>query len=136
MSKKDLILSPRKKKTSNGKISPPFAGLSRRNSSRDSLDMKNFDVNFNSIFSYNELGESFFDFLESEFNSEPYLCLEQIELLKKKKGNEEKMSQVKLILEKFIEEGSDYEVRNLTKNSKKKGQYFFRHKKRNLSKIG
>jgi hypothetical protein len=115
MSKKDLILSPRKKKTS-GKISPPFAGLSRRNSTRDSLDMKNFDVNFNSIFSYNELGDSFFDFLESEYNSEPYLCLEQIELLKKKKGNEEKMTQVKLILEKFIEEGSDYEVTFFNQN--------------------
>jgi len=112
MSKKDLVLSPRKK------VNSEKLGLLRnsfRISPRASLDMKSYDVNFSSIFSHTDLAESFYDFLETEHNSEPYLCLEHIEILKKKKTNKEIIEQVNLMLEKFIDPGSDYEV-----NSKKR----------------
>eukprot|EP01080_Neovahlkampfia_damariscottae_P002702 gene2702-3898_t len=120
MSKKDTVLSPRKKKKSSDKIG---LLLSPRNSfrisPRSSLDMKSYDVNFSSIFAHTDLAETFYDFLESEHNQEPYLCLEHLEILKKKKTEKEQVEQVNLILDKFIEPGSDYEV-NISAETRKK----------------
>jgi hypothetical protein len=74
------------------------------------FDIKAFDIKFQSIFIKKEIGDYFFEFLKKEFNTEPFLCIKEIDELSTLKTNKELIEKIKFIKNNFIIEEAPQEI--------------------------
>jgi hypothetical protein len=74
-----------------------------------SFNIKAFDIKFQSIFIKKEIGDYFHEFLKKEFNTEPFLCIKEIDQLPTLK-NKELMDKIKFIKINFIIEEAPQEI--------------------------
>jgi hypothetical protein len=77
---------------------------------QETFDLTKYSIQFSSIFEFKEIHTSFYNFLVSEFNTEPMDCINEINLLKTLKTEKETISKCKSIIEDFFQESSKKEV--------------------------
>jgi hypothetical protein len=74
------------------------------------FDIKVYDINFESIFIKPEIEKAFFEFLEQENNTEPFLCLKEIEKIEKLEKIDDILEGFKNLKDIYLSEISDSEV--------------------------
>jgi hypothetical protein len=74
------------------------------------FDIKVYDINFESVFIKPEIEKAFFEFLETENNIEPFLCLKEIERIEKLEKIEDILESLKKMKDVYLSESSDSEV--------------------------
>jgi hypothetical protein len=74
-------------------------------------------IHFDSIFKNNIVGESFHEFLKTEFNEEPWNFLKQVEAYKKIQKLEHKIVKIEEILTEYINPYAEHEI-NISGKSK------------------
>eukprot|EP01080_Neovahlkampfia_damariscottae_P011328 gene11328-4140_t len=74
------------------------------------FDKDNFLLKFSSVFNNEEVKKEFKKFLKTEFNSEPFDCLLEIEKLKEIKDEKEQIIKVSSILTTYFLNGSENQV--------------------------
>jgi hypothetical protein len=81
------------------------------------FDITTYTIEFESIFIHNDLEDAFYNFLKTEFNTEPFECIKRIDAFQKIDSKKEKVEKLSKFIEEFINEGSEKEV-NISKETK------------------
>eukprot|EP01080_Neovahlkampfia_damariscottae_P006947 gene6947-11109_t len=82
------------------------------------FDIKQYDINFNSVFLKPEIEKEFFYFLEKEYNTEGFLCLKEISKFEVEEKIEQRIFQLENITKTYLLEESESEV-NISGKTKK-----------------
>ena len=81
------------------------------------FDIASYTIEFNSVFFFKEIQEYFLDFLETEYNSEPFKAVLEINELNELNTDEDIIEKCNKIIKNYIESGSKYEV-NISRDTK------------------
>jgi chaperonin cofactor prefoldin len=84
-----------------------------------SFDLSQYYIEFNSVFYFQEIQDKFLEFLKTEFNTEPLLCVLAINELNKLNSDKEIIDKCNEIFNKFIKQGVQNEV-NVSMQTKQK----------------
>jgi hypothetical protein len=84
--------------------------MSLEKEKQSKFETTNLMIHFESAFTNKTVGETFFKFLKTEFNSEPWLFLTEASNIKEQKTEKEKIVLVQKIVEKYIKDGSSCEI--------------------------
>eukprot|EP01080_Neovahlkampfia_damariscottae_P004512 gene4512-7890_t len=86
--------------------------------SRSSFDIRTYVIEFGSVFYFKEIQEHFLEFLQTEFNPEPFLCVLAINELNELSLDEDIIQKCQDIVNKFINPKAQHEV-NISQSTKK-----------------
>jgi hypothetical protein len=84
---------------------------------RDSFDISKYSIQYQSVFEVKEIQDSFYNHLKTEFNTEPFDCILEINSLKELKSDKEIISKCNEIVDKYLRNTSKKEV-NISGDSK------------------
>jgi uncharacterized protein YerC len=77
---------------------------------KEKINYKDYYIKDTSIFQTEEMGELFYKFLKTEYNTEPYDFIKECNEIKSLKSIKEKLEKIKLIFETFIKEDSKKQI--------------------------
>eukprot|EP01080_Neovahlkampfia_damariscottae_P009122 gene9122-1211_t len=83
-----------------------------------SFDINTYIIEFNSVFYFKEIGEHFFEFLQTEYNPEPFLCVTAIDELNELTQDKDIITKCNEIVKKFINPDAEHEV-NISETTKR-----------------